>query len=256
MAIETQKQEKQALPNQAETTGDGIAATDVCLRPTGAGEGVRVGFIGDSGSGKTFAMVRFVERYLATTRGCAFIVDDKEREARFAGQQRLNVADLARRPPDPEPRAVVFRGSMFDGVEASPEDTCRYAWQVARHGVPVLVVADEIERAAANGQWRRGVDWVPRTFGQGRAAGVSIFWGAQSPQMAPTECFEQSSVLCLFKIDSIGARLLIQRGYITEEQAAQLAAFPGQEAEKSKRGNFLLAVRGQGVTGPFRFAKS
>lgn len=253
MAIDTGKQENETQEGEAKDARPGINASDVILDSAAQGEGVRVAFIGDSGGGKTYAMVRVVENYLKRTRGCALIVDDKERVARFKGQERVDVADVAKHPPQPEPRAIVFRGSGMLGKLADPEEVAAYGWRIAASGLPVLVVADELERAASNGQWRRGVTWIPRIFGQGRANGVSMFWGAQSPQMAPLEAFEQSSHMLVFKLDAMGTGLLERRGYLSSAQALQVSQFPGMEVEKAKRGFFLLVTRGVGVSGPYKF---
>ena len=139
------------------------------------------------------------------------------------------------------------------GKLADPEEVSAYGWRIAASGLPVLVVADELERAASNGQWRRGVTWIPRIFGQGRANGVSMFWGAQSPQMAPLEAFEQSSHMLVFKLDAMGTQLLERRGYLSSAQALQVSQFPGVEVQKDKRGFFLLITRGVGVSGPYKF---
>lgn len=246
-----------ATETQSKETDRG-ASVDVperVWRATSAGEGTRVGVVGDSGSGKTFAMVRLAEAYLKASPGCALIVDDKEPRPRFAGQQRKDVAELERSPAAPDPRSIVFRGDLFAGYKVQPEQVAALAWKISHRRVPVLMVCDEIERAATNGQWRKDSRWVKQTFTEGRAVGISCLWGAQMPQQVPQEAFDQSGFMLIFKLDGMGADLLVRRRVLTPEQARQVAQLPGQEVPKEQRGYFFLFTRGGELSGPHRLAR-
>src|SRR5512133_1139968 len=70
VAMRAAGSESQALlPAAAGRLSPGDRAFDVALGPIAAGEGVRVGFLGDPGSGKSYAARAFARAYLARSRG-------------------------------------------------------------------------------------------------------------------------------------------------------------------------------------------
>src|SRR5262245_25862767 len=82
------------------------------------GEACFVGLVGDTGTGKTTAVDRLIELHKRKSPASVFIIDDKELRARFAGQERRDVADLRARPINPEEpnaRVLIFRGDPTRG---------------------------------------------------------------------------------------------------------------------------------------------
>ncbi|HYM46765.1 MAG TPA: hypothetical protein VES65_11480 [Solirubrobacteraceae bacterium] len=225
----------------------GVVASREALAPLAFGEAPRIGILGDSGTGKTEAARALVKDWITRVPSFALVLDDKELRARFEGQERRDLADLAAQPPAPEPRVLVLRGDVRRGVEVDPEEAAAWAWAMAARNRASLVVYDELTRAARNGRWLAGRDSLfPKTFGQGRAAGLSSIWGTQSPQDAPREPFEQSSVIYCFRLDGLGLNTLVDRNYVLDEGLAEvIRSLPGDELPPPERGYFVLLRRGR-----------
>lgn len=235
----------------------GDRAADIVFAPLEEGEAPRIGILGDSGTGKTEAARALVAEYLRRVPGVAYVIDDKGATPRFAGQYRRDVAELAARPPDAEPRVVVFRGAPSQGVKVDPERVSRAAWALAvEKRRPVLVVYDELARAADEGEWRPGVEQIPRDFAEGRDVRRTSIWGSQSPQDVPRVPFEQSSAILQFRIDGMGLNLLRRRNYVFEDRLVDvIRSLPGDDVPKPQRGYFVLLRRGRPWDGNvYRFA--
>lgn len=214
------------------------------LSQTDHGEGVRVGIVGDSGTGKTHAAQAFVAAYLERLPGYVLVADAKC-ERRFGGQEYASVAELAARPPAPEPRILSFRGDPWSGVDLRPDEVAALAWRIGARRRVTLTVLDELDGSAARaGQWRRGTEWIPRTFTQGRAHGLSVLWGAQAPQAAPREAFGQSDYLLCFRLAGAELRLLKERGYLGGVPPELVPGLPGATSPPAERGAFVLLARG------------
>lgn len=241
----------------APQTTDGRHAADIALFPLSQGEGPRIGILGDSGCGKTEAMRRLIKEYLERTdnkdpkrQSAVFIVDDKEAEAQFEGQERRDVIDFRQNPPKPKPRVVVFRGDRFDrqNGEVDPETVANIQWGMAQQERPTMVVYDELDKACNNGQWRAGdASTIRWAFTKGRNSGASSLWGTQETETVPSEAFNQSSCILAFRMVGNPVRLLGRRGYLEGNQdvGAIIAALPGDELPRSKRGFFVLLRRGR-----------
>lgn len=228
----------------------GDAAARQVLAPLAWGEAPQIGVLGDTGTGKTTAMRELVAAYLRASPGWALVVDDKERRARYPGQERRDVADLVARPVDPAgQRVVVFRGDVGAGVDADPEEVAELAWRRAGKGLASLVVHDELvagrEDVTKNRQWRKGIVWLPKSFTKGRAVGLADVWGAQSPQEVPIDPFEQSNAILCFRLSGLGLAKLAERNYLAGGAADVVPRLPGMDVEPSRRGDFLLLRRGQ-----------
>jgi hypothetical protein len=241
------------------TAGE-LAAQEV-LRPLTYGEAPQIGILGDTGTGKTTAMVELVRLYLRMSPGFVLVVDDKERRARFEGQERKDVADLSERPLDVEgSRVIVFRGDPVAGVDANAEEVAALAWRRAARGRASLIVNDELiagrEQLVKNRQWRKGVTFIPRSFTKGRVVGVGDVWGAQSPQDVPLEPFEQSNAILCFKLGGLGLEKLRERNYLEGGAEAVIPTLHGMEVEPELRGDFVLLRRGQPWDGRvYKFTK-
>jgi hypothetical protein len=213
--------------------------------------------LGDSGSGKTEAAKRIAADYLCRVPGIVVAIDDKELAARFPGQERADLAELATNPPDPEPRLYVLRGDVRAGVQVDPELVAAWAWAMAGRRRPSLAIYDELTRASDRGRWLAGKrSLMPKTFGQGRAVGISSVWGTQSPQDVPREAFEQSSVVFCFRLDGLSLNCLVDRNYVLSRDLEDtIRSLPGDDVPPADRGYFVLLKRGRAWDGRvYRYA--
>lgn len=243
-----------AAPARAFACRDGKEAITIALAPIRYGEGPQIGVLGDTGVGKTTLMREIVVEYTRQSTGIALVVDDKERLPRYPGACRKSVDDLREHGITPEEaasphrRIIVFRGDMLAGTDADPEQVAAYAWDLARLSPPrpTLVVHDELNRPeiAKNMQFRSGIKWVPASFAKGRAVGVGDLWGSQSPQDAPIAVFEQTLVICCFKLGGLGLRKLRERGYTDPGLEEIITGLHGMESPPSQRGDFVILQRG------------
>jgi energy-coupling factor transporter ATP-binding protein EcfA2 len=214
------------------------------------GEAPDVGLLGDTGTGKTTAANELVQLYLRKSPGSVFILDDKELRARFAGQERRDVKDLRDHPIDPDgPRVIVFRGEPSRGVMADPEEVAELAWRRVARGRKTLLVIDELvagrESLSKNSQWRKGIEFVPKSFTAGRAVGVANLWGAQSPQLVPVDPFEQSNAILCFRLAGMGLAKLKERDYLAGGADEVIPLLHGPPDPPASRGDFVLLRRGR-----------
>ncbi len=214
------------------------------------GEAPQIGLLGDTGTGKTTAAKSLIELYLEKSPGSVLIVDDKEMQPRFEGQQRRDVEDLRERPAEYQAgRVIVFRGEPGRGVRVDLEEVAELAWARAQRGRKTLCVFDELiagrEELTKNTQWRRGVTWVPRNFTMGRSPGIGDLWGAQSPQLVPIDPFEQSSAILCFRLAGMGLARLKERDYLLGGAGEVIPRLTGPPLPPSQRGEFVLLRRGQ-----------
>jgi ABC-type cobalamin/Fe3+-siderophores transport system ATPase subunit len=233
----------------AKSLRPGEEAADAVLAQLDHGEAPIVGLLGDTGTGKTTALQRLVDRYLKKSGGSVFIIDDKELRPRFLGQSRKDVKELRDNPIDPEAgRVIVFRGEPSRGELADPEEITALAWKRVQRGRKTLVVVDELVAGRGhltkNAQWRKGVEFLPKSFTAGRAVGVATFWGAQSPQMVPVDPFEQSNAIICFRLAGMGLAKLKERNYLDGGADVVIPQLHGPPAPPAERGDFVLLQRG------------
>lgn len=228
----------------------GSAALDVVLYSLAFGEAPCVGIVGDRGTGKSTAMRAICAEYLHRSVGVV-LACDKGGKSGFAGQARVDVDDLRVRPMAPEPRAVVFTGDPFEGVDPDPEAVSAFAWQLAARRVPVVQAVDELKWAARGGWWKRGVKWLPQSCSEGRKHGVGIVWASQSPQDAPREAFEQASLVICYRLAGMGLDRLEERNYLLGMDRAVVEGLPGDSVSPSERGRCVILRRGEHWDGKF-----
>ncbi len=241
------------------TYADGAIAARDALAILKFGEAPRVGVLGDSGTGKSFALKWLIAAYLEMEpRGVAIIVDDKPKQ-RFVGQVRRDIADLRRRPPDPKgPRAIVLRGEPYAiGGDVDPETVAEFQLEQSHRKRPTVGVYDELGKAADGGQWLAGktsrISWA---FGKGRDADVASFWGDQETEGVPRQAFNQSSSLFVFRMRGNPLRLLKKRGYLEGGNVEEvIPRLHGEPLPPAQRGTFVHLRRSQpwdGVIYKFR----
>lgn len=237
-----------AFPTEAGYPGE-LAVAEL-MAPLDWGEAPQIGVLGDTGAGKTTLMRALVEEYLRRSPGWVLVIDDKETRAKYSGQERRDLADLRAHPIDPNGRRViVFRGSPREGIDADTEEVAELAWRRAARGRPTLVVHDELiagrRTLVTNCQWRSGVEYVPKSFTKGRAAGVADLWGAQSPSEVPIDPFEQSTKIATFKLGGLGLAKLRERNYVRGHVQEQIGRLHAMEVPPPERGDFVVLERGQ-----------
>lgn len=247
MAAREKQQEKTALATRPTAAVlPGAAAARQVFAPLGWREAPRIGILGDSGTGKTEAAEHLVRYYLDQVPGVVVVIDDKHSPARFKGQERRDVAEIARRPPEPEPRVIVVRGDISRGETVDAESVAIFAWAMSARRRQVLVVYDELARAADDdGKWLPGVEKIPAAFGQGRSRGIASLWGTQSPQQVPRTAFEQSSAILCFRMAGMGLALLRRRDYLGGDVEPVIEALPGDDVPPDQRGEFVVLRRGR-----------
>lgn len=246
-------------PATSQITDGEIAAAEA-LTSIRWGEGPRVGFIGDTRCGKSEAMRRLIAAYLRSSAGVVFIADDKDpRKAQFEGQERRDRADVIARPVDPAgPRVIVLRGdpmAVRGGLD--PEDVAQLQWDLVHKRRPSIGVYDELDRAAAFGQWRAGKDsLIGWTFGKGSGVGAGALWGTQETEAVPREAFNQSTHILCVRCAGNPVRLLKARGYCEGGVDRVIPTLPGDELPPQQRGYFVLLRRGRPWDGRvYRFGR-
>lgn len=199
------------------------------LAPLKKPEGIRLGFLGNTGKGKTFGLAwvlgEMMERGLID---CALIVDDKNQDTPYPGAVRVNPAHLRERPPgdDEDAQVVLYRGVAVDpGRSVDVEEVAAQSWELARQEgqLRVALVVDEARRAVspAGREWRAPT--VARVMTEGRAARISMLWSTQSPQRIPVEAFD-NSILAIFGLGHRGRAYLERADLISPRVSAVIAA--------------------------------
>ncbi len=227
-------------------TAPGEEAAAIAFAPLAYGEAPRIGVVGDTRVGKTHLVARFIDEYLRRSLGIVAVVDDKyPNRVQFAGQVVAEPIDLNAIDIQPEPRVVVFRGRPPDN--ADPDEVARWCWTLHERRRPSLLVIDELNHPllTSYGQFRSGVEEVPRTFWKGGGANIGVIWGVQSPQEAPLPVFNQSSHIVCFKLAGHGLKMLRKQDYVDDRLAAILPTFPGDEVPPPQRGHFVILRRGK-----------
>jgi hypothetical protein len=233
------------------TTGDEAAA--IALAPLAENEGPIVGLIGDTGCGKTTAMLALIAEYQRRSPGIVLVAEDKGLTSRYPGVYRRDRAELQARPVTGDEaargqRVIVFRGDIHANVDTNPEEVAAYAWELMHVRRPSLTVHDELARdeICKNMQWRGGVRWIPKSFRQGREVGVGTLWGCQMPQDAPQAAFDQSTAILCFRLTGLGLGKLRDRRYLDGSDVERvIPTLHAHGDPKETRGDFVLLERGR-----------
>ncbi len=233
---------------------DGEVAAAEALTSVRHGEGPRVGFLGDPGCGKTEAMRRMIAAYLRASSGVVLVADDKSAwRQQFEGQTFKDPADLESRIQadpsclDQRQRVIVFRGDPSRGARGGLdlESVARFQAKLAAKRRPSVCIYDEIDRATVNGMWQQNPSDIAWSFGKGREDGMGAFWGLQQTQSAPSEPFNNSTHMFVFRCVGNPVMLLKRRGYCEGGVDAVIPRLPGDELPKAQRGYFVLLRRGR-----------
>lgn len=138
----------------------------------------------------------------------------------------------------------IFRPSLFDGGEISPEEVAAFQWRLAGSGWASMVVNDElVPHAARNGQWRPRYEWLPRAFIQGRTHKLTQVWGTTALQDVPLASAGQSE-LWVWQTAGVALRILRERDYLIGVPPGTLENLPGFNDPAELRGDFLRLLPG------------
>jgi len=192
-------------------------------------QGLRVGAIGITGSGKTTSIKDFLAFLVACQRAHLVLVHDvKEPYPQYEGDRICHEADeVISRPPESYPSIAVLRRRDLNHLP-SVETAARVTKHASYTGVPTVLVIDEFKRALSPSGREFESETTRELLSEGRGIGASLIWTTQLPQRVPSEAYDQSVVLmhrCGTKVLSY----LISSRVVDERTAAVIAALrPGQ----------------------------
>lgn len=158
-------------------------------------EGIRVGAIGVTGSGKTTSVRDFL-LYLAGAHlaHLTIIHDVKMPLPQFEGRIEHEADAVISRPPKEYPATIVLRRR---GLDHTPdvEKAARVTLHASFSGVPTVLVLDEFSRATTKSGKEFTAPSVDKILSEGRGIGASLVWGSQLPQRVPTSAYDQSAIV-------------------------------------------------------------
>lgn len=202
---------------------------------TRRGDGFRVGALGNTGTGKTYALRRVVE-----VPGQLVLVHDVKARPEYPElRQFRTVAELEQLPPEElaQLSACSFRGDPFAGVDCDPEEVAALALRLARNRAPVRLVVDETDNGAVTPGGRvLASESLRRCCTQGRAMGLSVCWSTQSPARAPTELVDQSSAIMFFRLEHRALVYLDERLRFDAELLEVIEALPDRDFVLHRQG--------------------
>ena len=181
------------------------------LAPLATGNGYRQLWIGNTGTGKTWAT-----RHLVAQPGqLTLIHDDSKALPEYGDQARYftSVAELLAEPADDARQLAVvgFRGDAYRGIVCEVEDVAALALRFARARVPVRLVVDETSRAVSDTGKTLLAPALKACATVGRTMGLSISAGAQEVMYMPRALMTQASAISLFRIESADVNYLRER---------------------------------------------
>lgn len=201
--------------------------------PLRSGQGIRVGAIGVTGSGKTTSVVSFLD-YLAAAHLAHLVIihDVKMPLPQFEGRIEHEADAVIARPPQQYPATIVLRRN---GLDHTPdvEKAARVTLHASFSGVPTVLVLDEFSRATTRSGKEFTAPSVEKILSEGRGIGASLIWGAQLPQRVPTSAYDQSAIVLQRSGRKVLSYLIDQK--VIDNAAADVVARLGV-------GDFILAT--------------
>ena len=249
---------KVARPSARHTPGEEAAA--IAFQALDWGEAPQIIVAGDTGAGKSTAILHMVDDYQRRSPGVVVVIDDKKTTTIYRGQERRDLEDLRARPLDPKgPRVIVFRGDVLNRVNADREAITAYAWGMAVRGMPVMLVNDEAkhETVIKNRCWRKGVSFIPDGYTKGRAVGLTNLSGSQGWDDLPDEPCQQCGVVLQFKTDGDALGKLRENKLLRGGAERVIPTLHAMDSPPPMRGDFVVLVRGREWTGKiYKYAKT
>ena len=144
-------------------------------------------------------------RVLATLpdQSLVLIHDDKRASPEYPGVRYFATTDEMLATPTAELDQLSeagFRGDPYRGVVCEVDQVAQLALGFARQRHRVRLVVDELDRALTPGGRELRSEYLRACLTQGRAMGLSVLWGTQTPQRVPREALDQASSLSLFRL--------------------------------------------------------
>jgi hypothetical protein len=185
-------------PRRGVSRAGGAAALALITAPADKGDGWRHGWVGDTGTGKTWAMRELV----AVPGQLVLIHDDSKAVAEFDCPYLRTPAHLEAMKPEQVRgwHAVAFCGCAWEGIRVQVEDVAALALKYSRIRVRSRLVVDELNRAVSEGGQALESDSLREAFTAGRSMGLSVAYGTQTPQRIPTVILDQSSSIGIFRL--------------------------------------------------------
>lgn len=198
---------------------DGRAAIALITEPARVGDGWRHLWLGDTGTGKTWA-----QRELVNLGGQLVIIhDDKGARAEYPHVRYFTTtADLLAAPAEEAAAlsAAAFKGDPFSGVVCEVEEVAALALQLARVRIPVRLVVDEWDRAVSDGGRKLEAPALQACLTTGRALGLSVTGGAQTPQRCGDIVINSASSIGIFRLGQRAVNYLEERLLFDREMTA------------------------------------
>lgn len=203
------------------------------LAPLAAGEGIRIGPLGVSGSGKTTTIRNFIAAALATNAVHMVIVHDvKGPAAQYPGVVAHEADELIHNPPKFWPALRVLRRRSLEHIP-SVELAAKLTLHASYHAVPTMLVVDEFSRATTPAGREFVAPSVGLLLSEGRALRASLVWSAQIPQRVPPVAFDQSRIL----LHRQGPRAI---SYLVDQNV--IDARTADTVSSLKTGEFIIAA--------------
>ena len=196
---------------------DGVVALALITEPMRRGDGWRHVWLGDTGTGKTWAQRRLVE----LPGQLVLIHDDAKAEPEYPEHARYfrSPAELLALPADEAAQlsAAAFRGDAYSAVVCEVDEVAALALTCARVRVPVRLVVDEWERAMSDGGRKMEAPNLRTCLTTGRVMGLSVAGGAQIPQRVGDTVLNSASSVGLFRCGPAAVNYLDERLYFDRE---------------------------------------
>lgn len=213
------------------TVRPAAAAWEILAEPLRRKEGIRVGALGITGTGKTTGILAFLA-YLQAEKliDLVLIHDVKLPVPQYGGQIIHDAEDVRRAPPENYPAVRVLRRLNLDHMP-SVQEAAAFTRAASYEGIPTILVVDEFGRAVSPHGRTFTAPAIAELLSEGRALGASLIWSIQIPQRAPTEAYDQSQIK-LYRCGTKSLAYLVDQ-HVVDQAAADLIA-------GLQRGQFVL----------------
>lgn len=205
--------------------GSAAQALTLITEPLTSGDGWRHLWLGDTGTGKTVAMRRLIEM-----PGQFTLVHDtaKARPEYPKLAYFRNPAELLGSPADRVQAlpAVAFRGDPYSAVVCTPEEVAALALLCARRHIPVRAVFDELNKAVSDSGRALESPSLLTCYTEGRAMGLSVAAGTQTPQRVPGAVIDSLSSVAVFRCGPRALNYLADRLMFDDEMLAVVPTLP------------------------------
>ena len=189
----------------------GGQALALITEPMKRRDGWRHLWLGDTGTGKTYAQHRLVDLPGQLT----FIHDDSKADREYdrdGVRYFRTAAELEALPVDEANfTAAAFRGDPYAGVVCEVEEVADLTLRCARRRWPTRLVVDEWDRAMSDGGRKLEAPSLRTCLIFGRTMGLSVAGGAQIPQRVGDVIYNSASSVGLFRCGPAACNYIEER---------------------------------------------